>query len=157
MMIRKATEADIEILVQLRINQLFDEGFTPQNYGLENIAREMNRYFRENIRTERYISWVAVAEELIVATSGLCFCELPPSFTNPTGRVAYLTSMYTMPAYRRRGLAALLARKMIEIARGKGYTVMRLHASEAGKPLYRKMGFIDSGNDMILKLNSASP
>ncbi len=156
MTIRKATEADIEILVQLRIKQLYDEGYTPQKYGLENIAREMTRYFRENIRTERYISWVAVEAETIVAISGLCFYDLPPSFINLTGKVAYLTSMYTMPAYRRRGLAAILVRKMIEIAREKGYTVMRLHASEAGRPLYRKLGFVDSGTDMILKIDTGA-
>ena len=66
MIIRKATEDDIESLVKLRINQLIDEGYSLKNENNEMISNEMRNYFQKNIRTDRYISWIAVDEERIV-------------------------------------------------------------------------------------------
>ncbi|AJA47250.1 acetyltransferase (GNAT) family [Clostridium pasteurianum DSM 525 = ATCC 6013] len=152
MIIRKATEADTESLVKLRIRQLIDEGYSLKNENKEMIFNEIKSYFQQNIKTDRYISWIAIAEEKIVATSGLCFFRLPPSFGNPSGKIAYLTSIYTVPAYRKRGLATNLIQRMIVISKEQGYTVIRLHASEAGKSLYVKLGFRDIENDMILKI-----
>lgn len=152
MIIREASEDDIEFLVKLRISQLIDEGYSLQNESKEIIFNEMKNYFEKNIKTGRYISWVAVDEEKIVATSGLCFYQLPPSFGNPSGKIAYLTSMYTIPAYRKRGLATNLIRKIIEISKELEYAIIRLHASETAKPLYVKFGFRDTENDMVLKI-----
>ncbi|MFT8315833.1 MAG: hypothetical protein ABF633_16530 [Clostridium sp.] len=66
MIIRKVTEDDIESLVKLRINQLIDEGYSLKNENNEMISNEMRNYFQKNIRTDRYISWIAVDEERIV-------------------------------------------------------------------------------------------
>lgn len=152
MIIRKAIEDDIEFLVKLRISQLIDEGYSIKDESKEMIFNEMRNYFQRNIKTDGYISYIAVDEEKIVATSGLCFYQLPPSFGNPSGKIAYLTSMYTIPAYRKRGLATNLIQKIIEISKELGYAIIRLHVSETAKPLYAKLGFRDTENDMVLKI-----
>lgn len=44
--------------------------------------------------------------------------------------------------------------KLIKKALEKGYKIIMLNASEMGKPLYEKMGFVESRNGMILEVRS---
>ncbi|UZW15432.1 hypothetical protein OSC52_06230 [Clostridium pasteurianum] len=50
MIIRKATEADTESLVKLRISQLVDEGYSLKNENKEMIFNEIKSYFQQNIK-----------------------------------------------------------------------------------------------------------
>ena len=92
-----------------------------------------------------------VCDSEIIATSGVCFYVLPPNFSNPTGETAYITNMYTKPEHRRKGIAADLLTMVIDEAKSRGYKVIRLHASEYGKSIYKKAGFIDSDGYMALR------
>jgi ribosomal protein S18 acetylase RimI-like enzyme len=70
----------------------------------------------------------------------------PVTVSNVTrvGGAAYVGSVATLEEYRRRGYAEALMRHSLEDARriwGLERTV--LHASEAGHPLYRQMGYRD--------------
>ncbi|QQO11383.1 hypothetical protein JFL75_11890 [Breznakiella homolactica] len=47
-------------------------------------------------------------------------------------------------------MAAVLLEKIIAEAKSLGYTVIRLHASAMGKPLYSRYGFIESEGFMHL-------
>jgi GNAT superfamily N-acetyltransferase len=59
--------------------------------------------------------------------------------------------MYTEPGFRRKGVAKLIAETAIEWCRNHGYERINLDASEAGKPLYEKLGFAP-GYSMRLQL-----
>ncbi|MGL4605840.1 MAG: GNAT family N-acetyltransferase [Eubacteriaceae bacterium] len=87
----------------------------------------------------------------IVASSGLCFYQLPPNFSNPSGRNAYVTNMFTLKEYRKRGLASTLLEKILSEARSFGYSVVRLHASSDGEGIYLRFGFIPSDGYMELR------
>ena len=62
--------------------------------------------------------------------------------------------MYVKPNFRRRGIARTMLYKLIKKALEKGYKIIMLNASEMGKPLYEKMGFVESRNGMILEVRS---
>ena len=69
----------------------------------------------------------------------------------PTGRVGLLSSMYTDPAYRRRGIAKELLRHVVEEAREYGCGSVQITASDMGVLLYTDFGFVKNGNFMQYK------
>ena len=145
---RKATLEDVATLVKLREQQLIDEGFSI----LQDISAELKDYFNCCLADNSFVAWLAIEDNIIVATSGLCFYQLPPNYSNPSGRNAYVTNMFTLKEYRRRGIASALLEKILYEAHSLGFSVIRLHASEDGKPLYLKFGFADSDGYMALKI-----
>ena len=148
---RLADRGDIPTLVVLRKQQLIDEGLPPNSLQMD-IARELTDYFTSAISDGSFISWIMDNDGEIIATSGVCFYALPPNYSNPSGRTAYVTNMYTKPEYRRRGIAAELLDMVIGEAKTRGYRVIRLHTSEQGKSIYKKAGFADSDGYMVLRI-----
>jgi len=144
---RKANIDDIQYLVQYRKQQLIDEGAVFDN----EIDNELSDYFILSLSDNSFISWLAIDEEKIVATSGLCFYQLPPNSHNPSGKNAYITNMYTLPEYRKRGIGSRLLQLVINEAKTLKYKVIRLHASVDGKSIYSKAGFNDTDGYMALK------
>jgi len=138
MQYRKATINDIPDLIQLRKQQLLDEGLTP----IENIDAELKEYFLSGLSDDSFIAWLAIDKSTIAATGGLCFYQLPPTYSNPSGRVAYVTNMFTEQGYRRKGISSHILNIIIEDAKQRNYTSIRLHASTDGKSMYSKAGFI---------------
>jgi len=142
---RKASLGDVPILVELRKQQLLDEGEgQPPDH-------ELVAYFAAAISNGSFVSWIMEEEGDIIATSGVCFYSVPPACSNPTGRTAYITNMYTKPAYRRRGIATELLGMAISEARARGCRRIWLHASAHGKSIYQKNGFLDLDGFMALK------
>lgn len=144
---REATIDDAEALAALRRQQLADEG-----EALPVGDAPVRDYFRSAIADGTFVGRLALEGGVIVATGGLCLYRLPPSGSNPSGNVAYVTNMFTLPAYRRRGIATALLERILGEARGRGCAVARLHASADGEGLYRKFGFTPSEGYMALRL-----
>lgn len=91
---------------------------------------------------------LALDSENIVATSGMSFVEKPPYYTNPSGKIGLLSSMYTTKPYRRKGLARQLLDKVINEARQYGCGAVHITASDAGILLYSDYGFKKNANFM---------
>jgi GNAT superfamily N-acetyltransferase len=66
-------------------------------------------------------------------------------------RHPYLLSMYTLPEYRKMGVASLIITNAIKWSKDNGYDRISLHASKQGKSVYEKFGFQQT-NEMRLKL-----
>jgi GNAT superfamily N-acetyltransferase len=66
-------------------------------------------------------------------------------------RHPYLLSMYTLPEYRKMGIASLIITEAIKWSKEYGYDRISLHASKQGKSVYEKFGFQQT-NEMRLKL-----
>ena len=146
---RKADSRDITVLIELRKQQLADEGLPAAAQPIDGALRD---YFARSLADGSFISWVALESDRIIATSGICFYQLPPNYSNPSGRVAYVTNMFTAKPHRRKGIATILLEKTINEARLRGYAVVRLHASSDGEGLYTKFGFAPSEGYMALRL-----
>jgi len=145
---RKASQGDIYRLAELRIKQLIDEGYPETT----DILEDLKRYFTTSLEARSLICWVAENNGEILATAGICFYQLPPTFSNPSGRIAYITNMYTDKTYRKKGVASYLLEKLIEEAKSQNYSSVRLHASIHGKGIYEKVGFVDTDGYMGLPL-----
>ena len=124
----------------MNFRKLIDEGCFSDN----NIDDELEKYFSAGIADKGLLVWLATEEEGIIGTAGVCFLQYPPSFTNPTGKIAYITNVYTRDEYRNRGIATKLLELIMEEIKAEGCKFARLHASAQGKGLYEKMGFVDA-------------
>ena len=145
---RKASQRDIYRLAELPIKQLIDEGYPETT----DIRDDLKRYFTTSLENGSLICWVGEINGEILATAGICFYQLPSTFSNPSGRIAYITNMYTDKTYRKQGVASHLLEKLIEEAKSQNYSSVRLHASIHGKGIYEKAGFVDTDGYMGMPL-----
>ena len=91
------------------------------------------------------------AGERCVASAALWFAPWLSTPWYPTRTIAYLHSVWIDEPYRGRGYARALTVAVIDMARDLGYKRVVLHASEAGRPVYEKLGFVQ-GIEMYLNL-----
>lgn len=99
-----------------------------------------------------FVSWLAVDGEKIIGTSGMSFVEKPPYFGCPSGKIGLLSSMYTDPDYRRKGIAKELLSRVVKEAKDYGCGTVQITASDMGVKLYTDFGFEHNGNFMHYEL-----
>ena len=145
---RRLNEADLDTFIEMRINQLREEGATEDI----DLAPSLMDYYLRHIADDTFISWLAVDEDKIVGTSGISIVEKPPYFGCPSGRISLLSSMFTDKAYRRQGIARELLSRVVDEARKRGCGTVQITASDMGVMLYSDFGFIKNGNFMQYKL-----
>ena len=145
---RRLEEKDLDTFIRMRIAQLREEGAT-EDLDLVPALRD---YYRRHMADGTYVSWLAVDGEKIVGTSGMSFVEKPPYFGCPSGRIGLLSSMYTDPKYRRKGIAKELLSRVVEEARNYGCGCVQITASDMGVLLYTAFGFRKNGNFMQFNL-----
>src|SRR5437867_9495431 len=80
--IRRATEADIATLVELRVAMQRENADDGAEVGWSAVGEACRQYFAETLPAEVFVVFVAEAEGRIVATSGLSFVSRPPSRTS---------------------------------------------------------------------------
>ena len=145
---RKLTEGDLPAFITMRITQLREEGATEEL----DLVPVLKDYYHRHLADGTFVSWLALDGEKIIGTSGMSFVEKPPYFSCPSGRIGLLSSMYTEPDYRRKGIAKELLRRVVEEARGYGCGSVQITASDMGVLLYSDFGFVKNGNFMQYKL-----
>ena len=129
--------------------QLIDEGIKPD----EDIDRELSIFFRSKLTDGTLIQWVVEDHEEIIACGAVLFYDFPPSYTNKTGKKAYISNMYTTESYRGKGIAKKLLTKLVEEAKMSGVSKIWLVASKMGKSVYEKFGFMETDDYLELNMN----
>ena len=145
---RRMNQGDTEAMIALRLAQLREEGAREET----DLAPALRDYYRRHLGDGSFISWLALDGDAIVGTSGLSIVEKPPYYGCPTGKIGLLSSMYTLPAYRRRGIARALLSRVTEEAGARGCGAVQITTSDMGVPLYTDFGFVKNGNFMQYKL-----
>lgn len=145
---RKLTVDDLDEFIQLRINQLQEEGAAPA----VDLKPYLHEYYLKHLKDGTFVSWLAADGQRIVATSGISFIERPPYYSNPSGKIGILSSMYTLKEYRRKGIARKLLDMVIKEARDYGCGAVQITASDMGVLLYSSYGFKKHHNFMQYKL-----
>ena len=166
---KRLTQKELDIFIQMRIHQLREEGAKEAI----DLAPALKDYYERHMADGTFVSWIAVDGENIIGTSGMSFVEKPPYFGCPSGRIGLLSSMFTDPAYRRRGIARELLSRVIkdaknyeifsplknkhlkisiEDAKEYGCGTIQITASDMGVKLYTDFGFVHNGNFMQYKL-----
>lgn len=144
---KKLTEKEVDKFIELRINQLREEGATEDM----DLVPALKDYYARHLTDGTFASWLAMDGEKIVGTSGMSFVEKPPYFGCPSGKIGLLSSMYTLDDYRRKGIARELLSRVMQEAKEYGCGAVQITASDMGVLLYTDFGFVKNGNFMQYK------
>jgi GNAT superfamily N-acetyltransferase len=148
--IRQATVSDIPDLVCLRRVMFESMGFDDP-VQLASADAAAAAYFAKNIPAGAFTGWLAITStEMAVGSGGVVIDQHPPGPRNLSGQVGYVMNLVTVPGYRRQGIARRVMQAMLEWLAERNIHHVTLHATEAGRPLYRELGFVDS-NEMRLE------
>jgi GNAT superfamily N-acetyltransferase len=100
-----------------------------------------------------YIGWILHHRDVVVGGGGMhirTHGPVPGYFE--AGTAAHIANVYIEPSHRRRGLAEALMKDMIEWARSHNIKELTLTASEQGRSLYRRLGFVPSPEFHTMKI-----
>ncbi len=147
---KKATLDDIEILTETRITVLKSANRLSDDADMSEVKKQSYEYYREAIENNTHTAYLVFDGEEFVGAGGISYYRVMPTYSNPTGRKAYIMNMYTKPAYRRKGIAFKTLDLLIKDAKDRGITAISLEATEMGRPLYEKYGFVGMNNEMEL-------
>ena len=145
---KRLTEKELDTFIAMRITQLREEGATEEI----DLVPALKDYYHRHMADGTFVSWLALDGDEIIGTSGMSFVEKPPYFGCPSGKMGLLSSMFTNPAYRRKGIARELLSRVIADAQDYGCGTVQITASDMGVKLYTDFGFIHNGNFMQYKI-----
>ena len=149
--IRQATIDDLDTILHHRRRMFEDMGHT-DTQALDAVVAASRPLLQQNLETGSYHGWFIVTPEgEIAAGGGIIFLDFQPNPRDPRPQRAWVVNMFTEPVHRKRGLARLLMKTMLEWCRTQGMKTLFLHASDYGRPLYESLGFTPN-NEMRINL-----
>ncbi len=151
--INEAQLSDIDRVVEMRMEMLYEVGKIAQEGGTEKLRARTRDFFIKKFQTGEFKVLMAVADGKIVATSGIQFLERPPIYENIDGIEAHIMNVYTLPEHRGEGIATALLNNIITQARDKKAGRILLHAIGKDQSIYEKLGFKSTQNEMELVLS----
>ena len=145
---RLTTEKDTELMMSSRMEMLRVVNDLDDDYTFsDELITESRAYYENGNQT----TVLAITGEKVIGCATICYIRMLPTFSHPTGKRAHLMNVYTMKDYRRQGIARKMLSILIDDAWKHGATEISLDATESGRPLYEKLGFIHSEECMILQ------
>lgn len=147
---KKATIADLDLLTKTRIEVLRAANNLSADTDMSEVQKQSYEYYQKALKDETHIAYLVFDEERFVGAGGVSFYQVMPTYHNPSGCKAYIMNMYTHPDYRRRKIAYKMLDMLVSEAKNKNITAISLEATEMGRPLYEKYGFVQMKNEMEL-------
>lgn len=148
--VRLATAQDAQALAEMRLVFMADLGDIPADR--DEMGRRFAEYFSRRIPTGEVLAAVAEADGVMVGVAVLEVLQRIPLESAPDGRRGHITGVFTQPAYRRRGAAMAMVQLLLREGRALGLKEFQLTASQAGMPMYEKLGFAES-RDPLMRLS----
>ena len=141
MIIRKATVDDIDILVNLRLDFMRDEGVEIHIDDVNEFEESLKDYFLRSIENETFIALLAEGDKKIISTAFMAIAERPPRKPHMSSRYGTIYNVFTRKEYRRKGISTNILNAVFAEAKTLGLGAIDLLATENGKLLYKKLGF----------------
>lgn len=153
--VRAAGADDIPLLAHHRVAMFRDMGkLAPRQEEALQVATAS--HLRDALETGEYVGWVALVTgtTLVVGGAGAQIRSIlprprPGSDDLELGPEAIVLNVYVEPPWRRRGVADALMRAVLEGLATRGIRRIVLHASDEGRRLYERLGFVAT-NEMRL-------
>lgn len=147
---KKVTIADIDILTETRIEVLRAANQLSKEVDMGEVRRQSYDYYRTALGDGAHIAYLIFDGDTFAGAGGVSFFRVMPTYHNPSGNKAYIMNMYTSPNYRRKGIAYQTLDRLVRDAKRRGVTAISLEATEMGRPLYEKYGFVKMNDEMEL-------
>jgi GNAT superfamily N-acetyltransferase len=139
--IRRATNADVEQLVEMRCDFTFEDLEPHESTIRPGYAADCRRFLENAIALGNWHIRVADADGEIVAHLFVALIDKVPRPVRANSKIAYLTNVYTRPSHRGQGIGAQLLRRAQQAADDDNVELMIVWPSEASVPFYARHGF----------------
>ena len=154
MTLREASENDISMMARHH-RKMFEEiwELKGEHLGSAKAIKIQDAYkekLETELKTETCKAWVIEDAGKIIASGAITFVSFVPNPSDLSSRVVYLHSIYTEKSHRDKGCAQRIVHDIIGRCKSLGIKRVILNASEAGRPIYEKIGFRPSTNTMML-------
>ncbi|MBP3270949.1 MAG: GNAT family N-acetyltransferase [Ruminococcus sp.] len=150
---KKADIKDLDMLVKTRIEVLRAANKLSEDTDMKEVGIVSRLYYEKSLWDGSHTAYLVFDGDKFIGAGGISYYSVMPTYHNPTGRKAYIMNMYTSPEYRRQGVASATLDLLVEDAVNKGINEITLEATECGRPLYEKYGFIQAESEMTLIRN----
>ena len=142
-----ADKQDIDQVMAIRLEMLLEVNNLSEQYQYaDDFVSASREYFLNGDQT----TVLAIDDGKAIGCASICYINVMPTFSHPTGQRAHLMNVYTSKNYRKQGIAERMVNILIRAAWDRGATEISLDTTEAGRPFYRKLGFTDSGECMVM-------
>jgi GNAT superfamily N-acetyltransferase len=154
MKIHSATPDDIWLLA-VHHRKMFEEIWEQKGKILEtHTAKEIEKAYHRKLEKEipdgTCRAWLFKNGSQAVASGAISIISFVPIPDDPNHSVAYLHSMYTEKNFRGRKYARRIIERAVDTCKENGIRRVVLNASNAGRPLYERLGFVSSPETMRL-------
>lgn len=147
----KATDIEFDMVINSRLEMLKIVNSLPEDIVFnEDFISSTKEYFKSPYQT----TVLAFNDNEVVGCATICYIKVMPTFDYPSGKRAHIMNVYTRNNHRRQGIAFRMMEMLIHEAEQKGVSEISLDATELGRPLYKKCGFVDAEESMVLNLKS---
>ena len=144
---KTAASDDMDLLMSSRLEMLKVVNDLDYKYEYsDEIIKSSRDYFEKGDHT----TVLAMDGKRVIGCASICYMYIMPTFDHPTGKRAHLMNVYTMKEWQRQGIARKMVSMLIDEAWKRGVTEISLDATEEGRPLYKKLGFVESTEGMVI-------
>lgn len=149
---RKATIDDLDLLTKTRIEVLRAANNLDDRIDMSRVERESRKYYENALAKNLHTAYLVFDGVDFVGAGGISYYAVMPTFHNTSGKKAYIMNMYTKPDYRRNGIATKTLDLFIQDAKEHEVTAISLEATDIGRKLYEKYGFVSMTSEMELPI-----
>ena len=114
------------------------------------VEKESYTYYKRALENGEHNAYLVCENGTFIGAGGVSFYQVMPTYHKSTGKKAYIMNMYTTPEYRRQGIAIHTLNLLVNDARELGVSQITLEATDMGRPLYEKYGFVKMEDEMEL-------
>jgi GNAT superfamily N-acetyltransferase len=145
--IERATAGDEGTIALFRYLMFADmhpeEDYSP---GKDAYLAAVASYYERHLGDPDQATVFVVVDGRKAGCGTIMFQERPVSIKYSTNTTAYILNVYVLPEYRRMGIATMVMEELRQLAKAAGVRRIGLHASEAGRPVYEKLGYRSKDN-----------
>jgi GNAT superfamily N-acetyltransferase len=151
--LRIATPEDIPFLIKHH-RKMFEEirEKTGSPLDLPMLAALENEYCVKLVREIPYgacIVWVVPIGDRIISSGVVSIISYVPVPHDLSSTIAFLHSIFTEKEFRRRHFARRITQAAADYCRDRGIRRLYLFASDSGRRVYEKVGFVPVPNTML--------
>jgi ribosomal protein S18 acetylase RimI-like enzyme len=145
MRIRLATDSDIDLVASWRLAFLADHrGIDAATFD-DSFVAATHAFVAEHQRTGDLLTWLAEADDgATIGVVSLLVRPVPPRPDAPATTEGYVLNLHVESEHRRRGIGQLLLDAVLDHAAEQRFRRLVLHATEDGRRMYERAGFVRS-------------
>lgn len=145
----KADKENFAQVIKLRFEMLMVVNNLKSDVFNVDFKDATNEYFCNGNQT----TFLAMDGGVAIGCATVCYIMVMPTYSHPTGKRAHVMNVYVREGYRKKGIAQMMMKEIVNDAIEKGITHINLDATEQGRPLYEKIGFKPTEEGMVMILN----